>query len=58
MGIAAIVVVAALGVGTTAYAALRMWRASRGGAPRELVIGYLVLMLLASLASLLLLRSL
>lgn len=58
MGIAAIVVVAALGVCATIFAAVRMWRASRAGAPRELVIGYLALMVLSSLVSLLVLRSL
>lgn len=58
MELAAIVLVGVVGVSITLFAAVRMWRAARRGAPRELVIGYLALMLVASAVSLLLLRAL
>lgn len=58
MRLALVVVVALLGVGTTLFAAVRFWRATRRGAPRELVLGYLGLMLAASIVSVLLLRLL
>ena len=58
MGVWAVVLVAAVGCGVTIFAAARLWRASRRGAPRELVLGYLALMIAASLVSLLVLRAL
>lgn len=58
MGIWAVVLVAAIGCSVTIFAAARLWRAQRSGAPRELVLGYLALMLGASVVSLLVLRAL
>ncbi|MBC7459744.1 MAG: hypothetical protein H7287_00125 [Thermoleophilia bacterium] len=58
MTVALVVVVAALGVAATIFAAARMWRASRRGASRELVLGYLGLMLAASIVSVLILKLL
>lgn len=58
MRLALVVAVALVGVSTTVFAAVRMWRASRAGAPRELVLGYLALMIGVSAASLLVLRLL
>lgn len=58
MRLALVVLVAIVGVLVTLFAAVRMWRASRAGAPRELVLGYLGLMVAASAISLLLLRAL
>lgn len=58
MTLALVVLVAVLGVGTTVFAAARMWRATRRGAPRELVLGYLALMLVASIVSVAILRLL
>ena len=58
MRLVLVVLVALVGVLVTIYAAARMWRASRSGAPRELVIGYLALMVGASAVSMLLLRTL
>jgi hypothetical protein len=58
MRLALVVLVAIVGVATTVFAAARMWRASRSGAPRELVLGYLGLMVAASAISLLVLRAL
>lgn len=47
-----------VGVMVTILAAARMWRASRAGAPREQVIGYVGIMLAASVVTLLVLRAL
>jgi hypothetical protein len=58
MRLALVVLVAVVGVATTLFAAVRMWKASRTGAPRELVLGYLALMVAASAISLLVLRAL
>ncbi|MCW2921229.1 MAG: hypothetical protein JWL76_1103 [Thermoleophilia bacterium] len=58
MRLALVVLVALVGVALTLFAAVRMWRASKSGAPRELVLGYLALMVAASAISLLLLRAL
>lgn len=58
MRLALVVLVALLGVLVTVFAAARMWRASRTEAPRELVLGYLGLMVAASAVSLLVLRAL
>ncbi len=58
MRLALVVLVAIIGVLVTLFAAVRMWRASRSGAPRELVLGYLGLMVAASAISLLVLRAL
>ena len=58
MQLALVVAVALLGCIITIYAAAKMWRASRSGAPRELVLGYLAVMLVASAVSLLVLRAL
>ena len=58
MHIALIVIVAVVGIAATVFAAVRMWRASRANAPRELVLGYLALMVLVSVVSLLALRAL
>lgn len=58
MRLALVVLVAAVGVATTVFAAVRMWRASRRGAPRELVLGYVGIMVAASAVSLLVLRLL
>ena len=49
---------AALGIAVTITAAVRMWHATRRGAQRELVLGYLAMMLLASAVTVLLLRLL
>ncbi len=58
MRLALVVLVALVGVLVTVFAAARMWRASRTGQPRELVLGYLGLMVAASAISLLVLRAL
>ncbi|MCW2955846.1 MAG: hypothetical protein JWO69_715 [Thermoleophilia bacterium] len=58
MRLALVVLVALLGVAVTTLAAVRMWRATRRGAPRELILGYLTLMVVASAVSVLLLRAL
>lgn len=58
MRLALVVIVATLGVAVTIVAAARMWRATRRGAPRELVLGYLAVMVAASAISLLLVRNL
>ena len=58
MRLFAIVFVATAGVVVTIFAAIRVWRGSRRGAPRELLLGYLALMIAASMVSLLLLRAL
>jgi len=58
MRLALVVLVALVGVLATVFAAARMWKASRSGAPRELVLGYLGVMVLASAISLLVLRLL
>ncbi len=57
MRLALVVLVAIAGVLATIYAAMRMWKASRRG-QRELMLGYLALMVVVSVASLLLLRAL
>jgi hypothetical protein len=57
MRIALIVLVTAAGVSVTIFAAIRMWQSVRRDAPRELVLGYLALMLVASAVSMLLLRA-
>lgn len=58
MRLALIVLVALLGVSTTIFAAARMWRGSRTGAPREQLLGYMAIMVAASAVSLLVLRVL
>lgn len=58
MRIALVVLVAVVGITLTLFAAARMWQANRRGDARELVVGYLALMIAASAASLLLLRAL
>lgn len=58
MRLALVILVAAIGVLATLFAAVRMWRASRAGAPREQVLGYVAIMLVASVVSLVLLRAL
>ena len=58
MQLALIVLVAAIGVLITIWSAVQMWRATRRQAPRELVLGYVALMVAASAVSLLLLRLL
>ncbi len=58
MRLALVVLVAVVGVLVTVLAAARMWRASRSGAPRELVLGYVAVMVVASAVSLLVLRAL
>ncbi|MCB0877643.1 MAG: hypothetical protein KDC46_01495 [Thermoleophilia bacterium] len=58
MRLALVVLVAAIGVAVTVLAAARMWRASRSGAPREQVLGYVALMVGASVVTTLLLRAL
>ncbi len=58
MRLALVVIVAALGVAVTLFAAARMWRASRGGGSNELVVGYLALMIAASVVTMLLLKLL
>lgn len=56
MRLAIVVLVAAIGVSATLFAAVRMWRANRRGAPQELVYGYLALMVAASAVTVLALR--
>lgn len=56
MRLALVVLVAAIGVSATLFAAVRMWRANRRGAPPELVYGYLALMVAASAVTVLALR--
>lgn len=58
MRIALVVLVALVGIALTIFAAVRMWQANRRGGQRELVVGYLALMVGASAVSLLLLRAL
>ena len=58
MRLVAIVVVAVIGILVTIFAAVRMWQATRAGGQRELVLGYLAMMVLASAVSVLLLRVL
>jgi hypothetical protein len=53
-----VIVVAAIGVIMTITIAVRLWRAARRGAPRELQLGYLALMVLTSAITSLLLRAL
>lgn len=58
MRLALLVLVALVGVAITIFAALRMWKANRSGAPRELVLGYVALMVAASVVTSLLVRAL
>lgn len=58
MRMALVVIVAAIGVLLTIAIAGRLWRASRRGASRELQLGYLALMVVASVVTALLLRAL
>jgi hypothetical protein len=58
MRVALVVLVAVIGVISTIVIAVRLWRASRRGAPRELQLGYLALMVLISVVTSLLLRAL
>lgn len=58
MELAAIVGVASVGVGVTVFAAWRVDRGIRRGAPRQLLLGYLALMVIASVVSVLLMRAL
>jgi hypothetical protein len=58
MRLTAIVLVAAIGVAVTVFAAWRMWQTTRARGSRDLVLGYLALMLGASAVSVLLLRVL
>jgi hypothetical protein len=58
MRLALVVLVAVIGVAVTIFAATRMWRASRSDAPRELVLGYAAVMVVASVVTSLLLRAL
>ncbi|MCW2927927.1 MAG: hypothetical protein JWM86_1895 [Thermoleophilia bacterium] len=58
MRLALIIIVAAIGVLITIAMAMRLWKASRAGAPRELQLGYLAIMVAAGAVSLLLLRVL
>ena len=46
------------GYGWQHHPAVRMWRANKAGAPRELVLGYVALMILAAALSSLVLRAL
>lgn len=56
MGVALVIVIATIGVMSTIFCAVRMWRAARSGAPRELVLGYLALMVFVSVVSTMLIR--
>lgn len=58
MRLALVAVIAAAGVAVTVLAAVRMWRATRRGAPNELVLGYIALMVVATVVTTLLLRAL
>jgi hypothetical protein len=58
MRLALVILVTAVGVLVTMFAAARMWRATRSGAPREQVLGYVGIMLAASVFTLLVLRVL
>jgi uncharacterized protein YdbL (DUF1318 family) len=58
MRLALVIVVALVGILVTMLAAARMWRATQAGAPREQVLGYVAIMLVASVLSLLVLRAL
>jgi hypothetical protein len=58
MRLALVVLVALAGVSVTAFAATRIWQASRRGAPRELLLGYAALMVAASVVTMLVLRLL
>lgn len=58
MRLALVVLVACVGVLVTVLAAWRMWQANRRGAPRELVLGYVALMVAATVVTALLLRAL
>ena len=58
MRVALVVAIAVIGIAVTLVAATRMWRASRRGAPTELVLGYVALMVVAAVVTMLLLRVL
>lgn len=58
MRLALVVLVAVVGVTVTVAVAARLWRASRRGAPRELQLGYVALMVAASVLTMLALRAL
>lgn len=58
MRLALVVLVALVGVVVTIAVAVRLWRASRRGAPRELQLGYLALMVAASVLTMVALRAL
>lgn len=58
MGVPAIVVVAIVGVTITIFSAVRIWRGSRRGAPRDQLVGYMALMVAAAAVTMLLLRVL
>lgn len=57
MRLALIVLIALVGVSMTVLSCVRMWRAQRAGAQRELVLGYLAIMVLVSVLCLLALRT-
>lgn len=50
--------VAIIGCGITLFSAIRIWQTMRSRGPRELVLGYIALMLIVSGISLLVLRAL
>ena len=58
MQLALLTIVAALGAIATIALAVLLWRAARRGAPRELQLGYLALMLLVGACSMLVIRVL
>lgn len=58
MGLVPIILVVSVGVFVTIFAAARMWRASRSGASREQLVGYMAIMVAASAVTLLVLRVL
>lgn len=58
MGYVPIVIIALVGVTITILSAARIWRASKAGAPREQVIGYMAIMVAAAAITMLLLRVL
>lgn len=58
MHLALVVLVAVVGVTSTIAVAVRLWRAARKGAPRELQLGYVALMIAASVVTMLALRAL
>lgn len=58
MRLALVVLVAIVGVAVTVAVAVRLWRASRRGASRDLQLGYVALMVSASVLTMLALRAL